>query len=76
MTQQDTNNLKSEIRNFVDVQGFKFLNTSWLSQLSEDSTQTLNEYFIDAEILGKREIACMLYHNQDRKLWNIIMSQV
>jgi len=74
MTLQDTKNLKSEIRTMIDVKGFNFINASWLGELSEGASQTLSEYFFDAETLGKRDIASMLYHNQDSKLWGMIMS--
>lgn len=75
MTQQDTNRLKFEIKRFVDVIGFNWLNCSWLDKLSNEAKITLSEYAFDAPNLTKREIAMMLYSNQDNKLWNIIMER-
>ena len=75
MTQQDTNRLKFEIKRFVDVIGFNFLKVSWLDKLSNEAKTTLSEYAFDAPTLTKREIAIMLYSNQDDKLWNIIMGR-
>lgn len=75
MTQQNTNTLKFEIKRFIDVIGFNFLNTSWLDKLSEESKSTLSEYCFDAPSLTKREVAMMLYSDQDDKLWSFIMGR-
>ncbi len=75
MTQQDTNTLKFEIKRFVDVVGFNFLKTSWLDKLSEGAKSTLFEYCYDAPSLSKRDVAMMLYSDQDDKLWSIIMGR-
>lgn len=73
MTQQDTNQLKFEIKRFVDAIGMRWMNTSWLDKMSNEAKLTLSEYHFDARILGKRDIAIMLYNNEDEKLWKIIM---
>ncbi len=75
MTQQNTNQLKFEIKRFVDIIGFNFANTKWLDKLTEVSNATLLEYCYDAPSLSKRDVAMMLYSNQDNKLWNIIMNR-
>jgi len=75
MTQQDTNRLKFEIKRFVNLIGVNFMNTAWLGKLSEGAKNTLSEYCFDAPNLTKREIAMMLYSDQDEKLWSIIMER-
>ena len=56
MTQQDTNRLKFEIKRFIDLIGFDFMNTSWLDKLSKEAKSTLKEYCYDAPSLSKRDI--------------------
>ena len=73
MTQQDTSQLKFEIKRFINVIGMDFFNTSWLDKISDGAKLTLSEYFFDAKSLGKRDIAIMLYNDQDTKLWELIM---
>ncbi len=74
MTLADTNNLKKEIKRMIDLIGFNFMNTSWLGNLSDSAKNTLSEYVYDARTLGRREVAMMLYNDQDSELWHIIMS--
>lgn len=73
MTKQDTERLKFELKRFVDVVGFTFLNVQWLNNLSDGAKATLREYCFDAPSISKREVAILLYNNQDDKLWNLIM---
>lgn len=75
MTQSNTNTLRSEISRFIDVIGFDFSKCSWLDKLSNEAKNTLNEYLFDAKSLSRRDIAMMLYSNQDEKLWTIIMGK-
>ena len=75
MTQQNTNNLKKEITQFIDLIGFNFAKCAWLDKLSTEAKSTLKEYCFDAPNLSKRDIAMMLYSNQDKKLWSIIMGR-
>jgi hypothetical protein len=75
MTKQDTNTLKFEIKRFVDVIGMDWLKCNWLDNLSDAAKSTLSEYHFDARVLGKSDIAYMLYKDQDDKLWDIIMGR-
>ena len=75
MTQQNTNNLKKEITQFVDLIGFNFAKCAWLDKLSNEAKNTLNEYCFDTPSLSKRDVAMMLYSNQEKKLWSIIMGR-
>ena len=75
MTEQNTNRLKFEIKRFVDDIGMGFLKCSWLDKLSNEAKETLREYLYDAKTLSRRDIAIMLYKDQDDKLWDIIMGR-
>jgi hypothetical protein len=75
MKVQETKRLKFEIKRLVDLIGFNFSDSKWLKNLSDDAKVTLNEYSYDAAILSKRDIAMMLYSDQDDLLWGIIMKR-
>lgn len=72
MTTQETESLRSEIKNIIDVKGCNFFLISWIENLSDESKSTLNEYFMDAGTLSKRDICILLYSNRDKKIWKEI----
>ena len=73
MTQQDTNNLKAEIKFLIEDCGMGFLHIGWFKDIKQKCQWTLDEYVMDSQ-LSRREVIGMLYHNQDNKLWDIIMN--
>ena len=76
MTLENTNTLKNEIKRLINEIGFTFMDTRWLNNLSTESKSTLKEYCYDMPSYSKRDIALLLYHDKDEKIWEIIMEGI